>query len=463
MKKRILAFTLAIVMLLSVAGCSQKENKEENADGKIELSCWVRGSSKDNDQALTIEEFNQSQDKIHVTVESYGDNYEEILKLAINSGDLPDIYGIASVDAFSQYVEAGACEPLDEYLTDDFKELFNPSAFEKYKYNGNVYAIPTMTRFIRLYYNKDLFEKAGLDPEQPPQTLEEMYEMAEAITEAGNGEFYGFGMPMKTTSTWERNIDVISILSGQTGPYGFDYTTGKFDFAKEKDIIKYFAKMYQDGLMMPGAESLDIEVLRANFVANKVGMYFDGNWMVQGYNNEIEGGDTTNWDCALIPIFENTERAKEYMMLDSGYCINPNSSHKDEAFEVMKYLLENGYTAPTRMNEDFICVGFSLIDSVNEEVNSTEAVQALKGAKGVTEDTENLSLFPVTPHSVLTLEGDNRDDIYPLLILQSDSMNIDAELQKLTETYNAALENAVAEGLLEEKDLKPEGFDYYTR
>lgn len=465
LSKRLAAFTMAAVTVFSMAGCSSadtKDSEEGSAGGKIELTCWIRASSAENNQSITIDEFNESQDKIHVTAECYGDNYEEMLKLASNSGELPDLFDVAGLTTLSQYVDAGVVTPLDDYLTEEYKAEYNPSAFKKYLFDGKIYGIPSQTRFIRLYYNRDLFEKAGLDPDKGPETLEEMYDMAKKITDAGNGEFYGFGFPMKSSSTWERNIDLISILSGQTGPYAFDYTTGKFDFAKEKEVIEYFAEMYQDGLMMPGAESLDIEVIRANFIANKVGMYFDGNWMVNGYNNEIEGGDVTNWDTAIVPVFEGEERAKDYLMLDSGYSIAENSEHKDEAFEVMDYLIRNIVSAPTRKNPDTVCPAFSLIDSVNEDVNSNEAVQEIKGVKGVTEDQEELSLFEVTPHSLLTLEGDDRDSVYPLLIINQD-VDIDKELQKLTETYNAALDNAIAEGLLTEEQVKPEGFDYYTR
>ena len=42
-------------------------------------------------------------------------------------------------------------------------------------------------------------------------------------------------------------------------------------------------------------------------------------------------------------------------------------------------------------------------------------------------------------------------------------MDIDAEMQKLSDTYNAALEKAVSQGTLKESDIKPDGFDYYTR
>lgn len=437
--------------------------KDDGNEEKIELTLWARASSADNNQTITMDEFNASQDKIHVNVECYGDNYEEVLKLACNSGEVPDIFEISGLSDVKSYIDAGLAAPMNDYITDEFRGEFNPSAFTKYVYDGQIYAIPHMTRFIRVYYNRDLFEKAGLNPDQFPTTLEGMYDAAKAITDAGNGEFYGFGLPIKSGSTWERNVDDISILSGLTGPYAFDFTTGKFDFAKEKPIIEYFSKMYQDGLMMPGSESIDIEVLRANFIANKVGMYFDGNWMVNGYNNEIEGGDTTNWDTALVPVFEGTERAKDYLMLESGHCISASSKYPEEAFEAISYLLHNVYSAPARKDASKAAPSLSLIDADNAKINASPEVQKLKGIYGLNTDTENLSSFVVTPHSSLTLEGDSRDTVYPMLIIQGDSMDMDAELQKLSDTYNAALEKAVGEGVLDEKDLKPEGFDYYTR
>lgn len=470
--KKSIALLLSFTMLLGLTGCGNSStntsgkdstSKEEGSGEKIELTYWARASSADNNQTITMDEFNKSQDKIHVTVECYGDNYEEVLKLACNSGELPDIYEITGLGDVKSYIDAGFAKPLNDYLTEDFKSQFNPSAFTKYNYDGNIYAIPSMTRFIRVYYNRDLFEKAGLDADNFPTNLEGMYDAAKKITEVGNGEFYGFGLPLKSSSTWERNIDDIAILSGLTGPYAFDYTTGQFDFAKQKPIIEYFANMYKEGIIMPGSESMDIEVVRANFIANKIGMYLDGNWMINGYNNEIEGGDTTNWDTALVPVFEGTKRAKDYLMLESGHCISSTSKNSEAAFEAISYLLQNLYSAPARVDESKVAPAFSLIDIYNKDVNATEAVQRLKGIKGASKDTENLSSFTVTPHSALTLEGDSRDTAYPLLIIQGDSSKMDGELMKLSDTYNAALKNAVNEGLLKESDLKPEGFDYYTR
>ena len=87
----------------------------------------------------------------------------------------------------------------------------------------------------------------------------------------------------------------------------------------------------------------------------------------------------------------------------------------------------------------------------------------MKGINGIMKGQEDLAAFPVIPSTLLTLEGDSRDAVYPLLIIQGDSMEIDKELEALSDTYNAALDNALAEGLLTEEEIKPEGFDYLTR
>lgn len=448
----------------SQAGGSQTGSAAAGSEASGEpvvVKVWVRASSKENNQTITFDEFNATQDKIKVEYEVYGDNYSEVLKLALSSGEAPDCFEISGLGSIQPYVEAGYLAPLDEYLTDDYKAKFNPSAFKQYSLDGQIYAIPDMARYVRLFYNKTIFEKAGLDPNTPPKSLEEMAEFAKKITEAGKGEYYGFGLPIKSGSTWERNVDDIAILSGLTGPWGFDYTTGKFDFAKQAPVLKYFNELFKSGSLMPGSESLDIEMIRANFATDKIGMYIDGNWMINGYNNELEAAKNLNYNTALVPIFEGTERAKDYLTMDSGRVITASSKHKAETFEVIKYALENIYDAPVRKYPDKPLPSLSLINEINDRINSQDVIKNMKGMTGILEDMDNLSSFPVVPSNVLTLEGDSRETVYPLLIIEGN--DIEGQLNKLSETYNNALEQAVAAGILKEEDLKPAGFDYYTR
>ena len=75
------------------------------------------------------------------------------------------------------------------------------------------------------------------------------------------------------------------------------------------------------------------------------------------------------------------------------------------------------------------------------------------------------SAFPVEPQKFITLEGDNRDTVLnnQFALAIDGQGDLDAALADLTERYNAALDKAVADGILSQDDLAPAGFDYYTR
>ncbi|RHP29074.1 ABC transporter substrate-binding protein [Lachnotalea sp. AF33-28] len=461
----ILSSILLVVMLVS--GCSETKNAPtqdgstvSQPQGKVELKAWMRGSGNESTATIVTDEFNEKQSDIKVNYEVYGDNYTDVVKLAFASNEMPDYFSVATIGDLKQYVDAGYLAPLDDYISDEFREKINPSALAQYTYDGKVYGIADSARFIRLYYNRDLFEKSGLDPNQPPKTLEEMLTFAKQITEAGKGEYFGFGLPIKSGSTWERNIDNIAILSGLTGPWAFDYTTGRFDFAKQTPIIEYFHELYASGSIMPGSESMDIEMVRANFATDKIAMYFDGNWMINGYNNEIEAAKNLNYDTALVPIFDGQKRAKDYLTMDSGLAVSINSKHIAEAVKAIEYTTLNLYDASMNKYPDRIAPAFSLVEEVNVRINSMDEVKSTKGMSGI-KDMENLSSFPVVPSQKITLEGDSREVVYPILVIEGK--DIEKELQKLSDSYNAALDKAIEQGVLDESDLKPEGFDYYTR
>lgn len=484
--KRILVLALCALFLIgSLAGCGnsgsdasstdaasktastkaegETANQAEpaNGDGPVVVKYWIRTSSKENNQSITFDEYNASQNEIKIEYEGYGDNYTEVIKLALNSGEVPDSFSLAGLGSVQPYAAAGYLYPLDDLITDEYRSQFNPSAFTQHVYEGKVYSIPDMARYIRVYYNRKLYEAAGLDPATPPASLEEMAEFAQKITDAGKGEFYGFGLPIKSGSTWERNVDNIAILSGLTGPWAFDYTTGRFDFAKQLPILQYFHDLFKSGVIMPGSESMDIEMVRANFATDKIGMYLDGNWMINGYNNELEAAKELDYDTALVPIFAGSKRAKDYLTMDSGYVITAKSAHKEETYKAMQYVIENLYEATTRKYPDRPLPSLSLMPEVDARINNQPNVKNMRGMGGILLENDRLSSFPVVPSQVITLEGDNRETVYPLLVIEGG--DIGGELNKLSETYNKALDQAIAEGLLNEADLKPNGFDYYTR
>ena len=144
-----------------------------------------------------LEEF--AAENPNITVELVTAPYGEIVNTVINmagGGDMVDLmYG--ELDWIPTMVEAGMAAPAKDVLSAELMEDIYPSILEACSIDGVAYGVPMYVSPFLMYYNKDLFEKAGLDPEAPPATYDEMLEMAPklaALTTDDGNKVYAFGL-----------------------------------------------------------------------------------------------------------------------------------------------------------------------------------------------------------------------------------------------------------------------------
>ena len=109
-------------------------------------------------------------------------------RAAISAGTPPT--NIAGESFIPAYINAGILQEVPDSVLEGIDDSFIARGED-----GKAYAIAFKTSTFMLFYNKDLLEKAGLDPEAPPTTWAQWSEMSAKITEAGNGEFWGGGVP----------------------------------------------------------------------------------------------------------------------------------------------------------------------------------------------------------------------------------------------------------------------------
>ena len=131
--------------------------------------------------------------KINLT---YIPHAEMVAKLAqaIASGDVPDLMGMDLIYA-PQFEKAGQLVDITDQVK-DWPELktASPGHMTVATYEGRIYGVPLYADVSALFYNKDLFEKAGLDPNKPPTSLAELREYADKITALG-GDVKGYFLP----------------------------------------------------------------------------------------------------------------------------------------------------------------------------------------------------------------------------------------------------------------------------
>ncbi len=312
MVKKWMMTTLSALLALSLAGCSTNSattastgtggSDGKSTEGKTKVIYWTPDRHDADFMKTKIDEFNKTnKDNIEVEMTVMGDNYPQAVDIAFASKQAPDVL---QVNDFQTYYQKGYLAPIDGYMSEDMKATFKDSLIDnKNTIDGKIYTLPNTGQVWRLVYNQDIFQKAGIT--SPPKTLSEMVEDAKKITEAGKSEgIYGFASPFKSGSGFWRAANTIAGASNNYGIDGYNYRTGQFDFGMYKDVALALRQMSEDGSMLPGVESLDIDPLRAQFAQGKIGMYINHSGEPGVYKDQFPTEE--NWAAAPVPTSDGT-------------------------------------------------------------------------------------------------------------------------------------------------------------
>ena len=262
--------TASLMAMTALAAMPQPAMADEE---KTVINIWSKDRHDADYVQKKVDEYNATNtDNIEVNYQLYTDNYQQAIDMAVQSGELPDIL-VFQDDAFNKYLGEGQWADLYEFMDDDTKEYFKDVIYDGYnELDGKLYFIPTTGTTCRLFYNTEIFERMGI--ENPPETLEEMVEDAKLITSELSGEgIYGFAENMKSASAGLARSMMVG-LQRETGTLlGYDFAKGEYDFSTWADELALWTELLSDECAFPGCESLDIDPLRTQFAAGKIGMY----------------------------------------------------------------------------------------------------------------------------------------------------------------------------------------------
>lgn len=430
----------ALLAAGSLAACSSGGNNAEQAEGgeaaaadqQTKLVYWTIDRHDAEYIEQKIAEYEELNPDIDIEVKVMAENYTQSVDIAFSSKQAPDVLRITD---FSTWVKKGYLEPLDEYMTPEMKSQFeNVLINEKNMLDGNIYSLPNTGQFWRLIYNVDLFEKAGIA--EPPATLSEMVDAAKKITEVGKAEgAYGFAGNFKSASGFERVAYPIASLSASTGTEGFNFQTGQFDFTVFKEIAEALHQIKTDGSMLPGAESLDVDPLRAQFAQGKIGMYFNHSVEPSVYQSQFP--TEINWAAALPPTIDGQRGGASQVISGSYIGLSKDSRHKEEAWAFMEWM----YNEENQVQYQEEGYGISVIPSVAATAGKPE-IPGIEYFLPTAYD----GIYPATPMGVTEgrVEGTKKGDVFNRYIFEGG--DLDSQLEDLNVRYNAALEKAKAAG-----------------
>ncbi|RTE08320.1 ABC transporter substrate-binding protein [Paenibacillus whitsoniae] len=442
-KKMVLAALLGMTMAASLAACggqtesnsaSTSPSGAASSGAKTKLTYWTVDRHDADYMKEVIKNFNETnKDNIEIEMTVLADNFNQSVDIAFASNQAPDIL---RTNDFTGFVKKGYLAPLNDMMTDEMKNRYNSLLVEELNtIDGNIYSLPNTGQYWRLIYNVDLFKKAGIAA--PPSTVQEMVEDAKKITEAGKDiGAYGFAENFKNPgSAFSRIANPIASLSGTSVVDGFNYKTGLFDYAVYKPIVEALRQMKQDGSMLPGVESLDIDPLRAQFAAGKIGMYFNHSGEPAVYQSQFP--TKINWSAALPPTIDGNKQGTVSVIAGNYIGISKSTPNKEKAWKFLQYIYNLDFQKAYHEK------GYGI--SIVPDVNAVAQKPTTPGIEGFL-PTKFDALYAPTPLTVTEAKVEGVKAGNAIMKYMLEGGDLDKTLSDLSTRYNAGLDKARTSG-----------------
>jgi len=224
------------------------------------------------------------------------ESYNQKVAASIPAGEGPDVINLYS-GWLPMYVKADYIQQLPKTDFSDayMKGTYFPFVMDAVNFGGKLYAAPTAVRTLALIWNKKLFREAGLDPEKPPKTLDELATFARKLSKYdAQGNLIQAGLAMQPNGqghNWLRDV-----LFRQFGGAPYDATGRKVTYASTQGIAAaqwYMDRIQKDKVGFPNFMTDDVTA----FKAQKSAMTIDGSFRIATFKALPE----LEWGVAELP------------------------------------------------------------------------------------------------------------------------------------------------------------------
>ncbi|MEZ4699466.1 MAG: extracellular solute-binding protein [Rhodothermales bacterium] len=332
---------LVVLFLILLAGAGCRGGSAPASDGRIPLRLYLllinTGQVAFFDWAE--QEYEARHPDVDVIIEQFPGtslkDYEIKLRLRYASGQAPDIWSLRE-NELTTFVENGLVRPAPEAIARIVKEnSINDLIRLAPVFNDTVYGIVHHAGWTMLYYNRAHFREAGLDPDRPPRTWDEMMDFADRLTvHNADGTLERAGISLRKVGykpgTAEKWLSFFYSAGGV--PFNEDGTDSYFD----SDAGRAAFQFYRD-VLDRGYDDVTFEGDQRGFGQGRVAMFIREDhviaWLTEHYPD-------LDYGVGHIPSRDST-----YTSYSSGgafpFVVSNQSAHPDAAWQFLEFLFED--------------------------------------------------------------------------------------------------------------------------
>lgn len=351
MKKKLVSALMAVAMTATLfAGCggsdsadngnasTQKDNQQDAqqpaGDEKVTLTWAIWDEATTPYWSAMKDAYESTHDNVEIKMVDLGSSdYMTVLATEL-SGDGTDfdVVTIKDVPGYATLVQKNAIIALDDYIKADNVDLAKFSgATDQVTVDGSLYELPFRNDFWVLFYNKDIFDAAGVDYPTNDMTWDEYDALARKVTDTTFGsQVYGAHY-----HTWRSTIGLMGVLDGQhtilDGDYEFMKPYYEMVLAQEADgVCRKYSDLKTEGLHYSAA-----------FSNGDVAMMNMGSWYIPTLMSNLASGDYDkelcgNWGIVKYPHAEGVEAGSTLGTI-TGLAVTSATADKDAAWDFVNW------------------------------------------------------------------------------------------------------------------------------
>lgn len=340
---KIKLFALLVIASLALTACGSKPA----AEGPVEITFMMWGAPEELAvwQAV-VDDFHTANPNITVKVDvSDWESYWTKLNTLIAGGTPPDVFAM-DAPLFLDWQSRGALLNLQPYIDANagFLDGFYPQTLTAYKTTDGYYGLPRDFQTIVLFYNKDMFDAAGVDYPSGYWTYDDLLAASKKLTldKDNDGKIDQYGI---WTDTWDMELfwsEAIWAYGGEI--INDDHSKTLIGEGGARDAWVFIDSLYKEGVMPTPTSSGEFgdDLFQSKMAA----MNTIGHWAVPGY---VQAG--INFDVAPMP---KGPAGQATSVNSAGFVVSKDSKNADAAFEFIKFAL--GESGQKRLTE----LGFAI-------------------------------------------------------------------------------------------------------
>lgn len=313
---------LVLILVIAYGMRIETEPADTVREHTVRISLWDYDLTE-YDREL-VRAFEEANPDIHIEVMSYrSEVYPYYVQSLLESGSQVDVVYANQMAMFTELSESGFCEPLDSYIK---RDNISVSPYSDYFHSseGKIEALPYRIDKFLLYYNKYLFDRAGMPYPTSDMTWEEWQTTADTLQQTLNpNQHSAFSIYIPTH--WSEIFTSAS------------FSIATMDLDELRRGIHMLIQMQEKGTMVSMQEMNTHSGAQRLFETGNYGMYVCGTWLMHYFKIDAQAGACQmNWGVTERPHWEGKENENAAWV--TSLCINKNSKEKEAAWKFVNFV-----------------------------------------------------------------------------------------------------------------------------